>query len=900
MTADDAACVIYTSGSTGTPKGVVQTHRNASSSFFPETALCRLTEADRFLITTYNNLMPDIFWAWLSGARAIIPNDEGYQDSAYLVALIAEQHVTFACFFVSMLQMLLEEEELDSCDSLKHVISLGEPLSVDLQERFFARLTAQLYNGYGQAEAGSTIWKCERGSNRGFVPIGRPAANVRIYLLDAYLQPVPIGVPGEIFISSASMSREYLNRPDLTREKFIPNPFSSEPGALICKTGDFGRYQPDGNIEFLGRKDDQVKVRGFRVELTEIEVVLSRYPAVLNTVVIPREDVPGNKRLVAYVVPVPEQTPTISELRRFLKEKLPDYMVPAAFVLLDALPLLPNGKVDRLALPAPNQTRPELEAHYIAPRTPIEQEIANIWADVLGLKQVGVHDNFFDLGGHSLLAAQLASRLAEAFGVDLSLRRVFEAPTVADLAYAIETGWKTPRRLALPPILPIQRHQPLRLSPAQQNLWLFDHIVPGTPFFNIELGVHMKGQLETAILERTLNELVERHEALRAIISVRDGEPVQEISDTRCSLPLVDLRQLTEPDRMDVAAQLVRVEIRRPFDLAKGPLLRASLLCLAEDEHLLVLTFHHIIADGWSIAVFWRELTAIYKAIAMDKDLLLVELPFQFADFAHWQRRCLHEGTLNAQLIYWQRKLDPIPPQLPLPGNRVRPSKVSSQTSRCTVNIPSQLYGSLKQWSRKEQVTLFMTLLSAFAVVLHNFTCQDDIAVGTLAANRSQPGTEGVFGLFVNTLILRFDLSGNPTFRDLVQRIREVVLNAWSNQDIPFEELVQSLERDRGIDRSRLFQVMLSYKSYVLDPVQLPYLTIRWVDDFPGLESLDLFPTSFDLIFEFDEKPGVLSGTVTFKTGLFDSSTIDQYSEILPGNPRAYDCRTRLDHCSLL
>lgn len=437
---DHACFVMYTSGSTGAPKGVITSHRSECSWQLPETAPYRLTEADVFLLTVYAT--GDMFWPWLSGARVVIANDVGYKDSAYLVRLVAQEQVTFAYFVPSMLRVFLEEEGLDACACLKRIRCGGEPLSVELQERFFARLGIELHNYYALTEAGTIIWDCRRRDNRRFVPIGRPTANTRVYLLDSRLRLVPIGVPGEICIGGAEMARGYLNRPDLTAEKFIPDPFSDEPGARIYRTGDLARYLPDGNIDFLGRLDHQVKIRGFRIELGEIEAVLSQHPAVRKAVVLASDDVPGDRRLIAYLVPSQEEpVPAYHVLRRFLAKKLPDHMIPAAFVFLDAIPLTPNGKVDRRKLPAPDLTRLSSKAPFVAPRTLAEEVVARIWTQVLGVEQVGVYDNFFELGGHSLLAIQVISRLRRVFQVEIPLHTLFEMPTISSLVDEIAQAW---------------------------------------------------------------------------------------------------------------------------------------------------------------------------------------------------------------------------------------------------------------------------------------------------------------------------------------------------------------------------------------------------------------------------------------------------------------------------
>ncbi|MFQ5794231.1 MAG: amino acid adenylation domain-containing protein, partial [Candidatus Bipolaricaulia bacterium] len=487
-TPNHLAYVIYTSGSTGTPKGVMIPHRGICNRLHWMQSAYRLTETDRVLQKTpfsFDVSVWEFFWPLLTGARLVVARPDGHRDNAYLVQLMAEQQITTLHFVPSMLQLFVEEPELEVGYSLKRVICSGEALPIGLQERSFARLDAEteLHNLYGPTEASIdvTCWACERDSQLRTVPIGRPIDNTQIYILDAHLQPVPISVPGELYIGGVSLARGYHGRPALTGERFIPDPFSDEPGARLYKTGDLARYRPDGNIEFLGRNDDQVKIRGFRIEPGEIEAVLGEHPAVHEVVVLAREDAPGNRRLVAYLVVDQEPAPSTTELRRFLQQKLPEYMVPSAFVVLDALPLTPNGKVDRRALPAPDPTRPELERTFNAPRTSIEERVAGIWTELLGVEQVGVYDNFFELGGHSLLATQVISRVRDTFQVELPLRRLFELPTVAGLAESIEATRLTGQGLNVPPIRPVPREKYLPLSFAQERLWFLDQLMPDSP-----------------------------------------------------------------------------------------------------------------------------------------------------------------------------------------------------------------------------------------------------------------------------------------------------------------------------------------------------------------------------------------------------------------------------------
>ena len=530
-----------------------------------------------------------------------------------------------------------------------------------------APLQAKLYNVYGPTETiiDSTYWLCEGANRCSSSPIGRPIPNAQIYILDDALRPLPIGVAGELHIGGVGLARGYLNRPELTAEKFIPDPFSAEPGARMYKTGDLARYLPDGNIEFLGRGDHQVKIRGFRIELGEIEAALGQHPAVREAVVLAREDAPGEKRLVAYVV---ADSPPPMSCAAFSKTSCPSHMVPAVFVLLDALPLMSNGKIDRRALPAPDRTRPELDKAFVAPRTPTEELLAEIWAQLLDIERVGIHDNFFDLGGHSLLATQVVSRMREAFQVEIPLRRLFEVPTVAGLAESIEAARQAGQNLLAPPILPVPRNGDLALSFAQQRLWFFDQLEPGLSAYNIPAAVRLKGPLNLAALEQSLNEIVKRHESLRTTFGKVDGRPTQVIAPTlTIKLPVVDLRELPASERETEVRRLVTAEAQRPFDLSQGPLMRGTVLRLGDEEHVGLLTMHHIVSDGWSTGILIREMATLYVAFCAGGSSPLPALPIQYADFAHWQRQWLQGEVLETQIAYWKKQLAGAPALIDLP-----------------------------------------------------------------------------------------------------------------------------------------------------------------------------------------------------------------------------------------
>jgi amino acid adenylation domain-containing protein len=870
---DNSAYIIYTSGSTGKPKGVVITHRGICNRILWAQEFYCLTEKDRVLQKTpfsFDVSVWEFFWPLLAGAHLIVAQPGSHRDSAYLVQTIAEQQITLMHLVTPMLRVFVEEQGLETCNCLRVVICGGEPLFFDVQDRFFAQLDAELHNLYGPTEASVdvTFWPCERASDRQIIPIGRPIANTQIYIVDSQLQLAPVGLPGELYIGGVNLARGYLNRPELTAEKFIPNPFSDQPGARMYKTGDLARYLPDGNIDFLGRIDLQVKLRGFRIELGEIEAALTEYPPVRDAVVLLQELEPGDKRLVAYIVAHQEEALTIGELRLFLKGKLPDYMVPTDFILLDGLPLLPNGKVNRSTLLSLEAAKPELEAAALAPRCPIESALSGMWTDMLRLKRVGVHDSFFDLGGHSLLATQLVSRIRTTFQVELSLRSFFETPTIAGIAQCIETAHWTAEELP-PPLTAGARPSSLPLSFAQQRLWFIDQLSPGNLAYNLAIAVRLVGPLNVPLFCRSLNEVVRRHESLRTTFPVVDGTPVQRITPfCPVILPVADCQQLPEVDQKALLLRLAAEAAQQSFDLARGPLLHPALLRLAAGQHVLLLTLHHIITDGWSMGILIRELVALYQAFIHQQSAALPELPIQYADYALWQRHQLQGALLTAQLDYWRSQLADLSP-LALPTDRVRPPQPSFRGASVPFELPPDLTQALKSLSQHSGTTLFMTLLAAFQLLLARYTRQDDLAVGTPVANRTYAETESLIGCFVNTLVLRTRLAGEMSFRALLQQVRAVCIEAYAHQVLPFEQVVEALSPTRDLSRNPLFQVMFALENLPLGEVELEELRIEPLAQ-PN-------PTAkFDLTLTVRESADELLGSVEYATDLFDRSTIER------------------------
>ncbi|HVR97637.1 MAG TPA: amino acid adenylation domain-containing protein, partial [Thermoanaerobaculia bacterium] len=677
----------------------------------------------------------------------------------------------------------------------------------------------------------------------------------RLHVVDGEMRPQPVGVAGELLLGGVGLARGYLDRPDLTAGAFVPDPFGE--GERLYRTGDLCRLLADGAVEFLGRIDHQVKVRGFRIELGEIESVLGSHPAVRECVVLAREDVPGSQLLVAYVVGTAEQ----QALKAFLGRKLPDYMVPAVFVALDALPLTPSGKVDRRALSAsaaPERLRPRQDE---AAADPVAELLAGIWAEVLGLDRIGAGEDFFALGGHSLLATQVVSRVRALLGVELPLRALFEAPTVAGLARVVRESREDRQA---PPVVPVPRDGRIPLSFAQQRLWFLDQLAPDSPAYNIPLAVRLTGDLQVDRLAWIFAEVVRRHEALRTTFAAFEGEPVQEIAPPyEPDLPVLDLTSLPAVARETEALRLVLEEARRPFDLERGPLLRFGLARLAGQDHLLLVTLHHIVSDAWSMGVLLREIAALHDR----RDL--PELAVQYADFAVWQRSWLQGEVLEAQLAYWRRQLAGSPQALELPLDRPRPPVQTSRGASRPLALSSGLSGAVRGLCRRERVTPFMALLAAWAVLL-GCQAEEDVLLGTPIAGRNRRETEDLIGFFVNTLVLRIGLqggpAGGPSFVELLRRVRQAALDAFGHQDLPYERLVEELVPERDLSRSPLFQVMFALQNAPGQALSIPGLAFAPV-------AVESRVAKFDLTLTLWEERHGFAGALGYNTDLFDGST---------------------------
>jgi len=896
VTPEHLAYVIYTSGSTGQPKGVMNTHQGLCNRLLWMQSAYPLTLGDRVLQKTpfsFDVSVWEFFWTLMTGATLVVARPGGHRDSSYLVQAIAQQQITTLHFVPSMLRVFLDESGLDACQSLKRVICSGEALPLDLQQQFFERLPATLHNLYGPTEAAIdvTFWDCQRHSELLTVPIGRPIANTQIYLLDANLHPVPVGVPGELYIGGDGLARGYLNRADLTQERFIPHPFLPDPQARLYRTGDLARYLTDGAIEFLGRIDYQVKIRGYRIELEEIEAVLMQHPEVQATAVIAHTDESGDQRLIAYVVPAVSPS-----LRAFLQARLPDYMVPSAFVPLAALPLTPSGKLDRRSLPEPQRQTDEEQAIALTSScTPLEEMLVSLWSQVLNQPTVGIHQSFFELGGHSLRATQLVSRIRDTLQVELPLRSLFEHPTIAELAVQINALLQTRYSSTVPALTPVERPPHIPLSFAQQRLWFQHQLDPDRASYHLSAAVRLRGKLNVAALRQSFEAVVQRHEVLRTRFVAVEGNPVQEIV-TAVKLPFerVDLQSLPEGDREAEVQRLSTATAQAPFNLEQPPLLRLHLLQLSPTEHILLLTLHHIIADAWAMGVLIQEIKTHYQQISHPSPSLPPPLPLQYADFALWQRQWLRGEALHRQLDYWRQRLQGSSPMLKLP-TRPQSSALAFQGETHEFQLTPTLTELVRSLSRQEGTTLFMTLLAAFQTLLYRYTQQDDLVIGTDVANRTRQATEGLIGFFVNLLVLRTDLSGNPSFSELLRRVREVTLDAYAHQDLPFEKLVEALCPDRQLSHTPLFQVLFVLQNAPMPPLELPGLVLEPL-------AIATETAKFDLALFLQDTEQGLVGTWRYNAALFHPDLIRQMSQRFDSllNQIVAQPETRLNRFELL
>ena len=891
VTAASLAYVIYTSGSTGKPKGVMIEQRSLTNTITALQQQLGISCTDHWLaITTiaFDIAALELFLPLIVGARVILTPQTALVDPLQIAAIIEQQQITVMQATPATWRLLIAHGWTGKAD-LK-ILCGGETLDQSLAQQLL--LSGQeVWNLYGPTE--TTIWSAaQKLTHNQPVTIGHPIANTQFYILDQHLQPVPIGVPGELYIAGAGVARGYLNRPELTTEKFLLKTPLCASAPLrentLYKTGDRTRYLPDGTIEYLGRIDNQVKIRGFRIELGEIESLLSQHPEVQTSVVVVTEDTSEDKRLVAYIV---SENPEITDLRQYLAKHLPDYMIPSQFITLDALPLTPNGKVDRRTLPKPQF---KTSSETIAPRTPTEELLLSIWQSILNLTSVGITDNFFTLGGHSLLVIRLVSQIQQVFGVDISLRQIFENPTIVELATLINSSrfveFNYPT-LTLPlerggnmiSSLPLERGgnmisslPPLQggtkggkslLSFAQQRLWMLAQIEPENPSYNVATALRLTGDVNVDVLTESFKEIIQRHEVLRTNFLNVDGQGVAVIKpEIDINIPIVDLSFLP----LSQQQKLAKEESQQTFNLAESLLLRAKLLYLNNHEYILLLTMHHIITDGWSINVFAQEMATIYQAFSQGKLSPLQPLKIQYADFAAWQRS--QNDKFNYQLEYWRQQLESAPELLELLTDYPRPAIQTFRGQRHSFIISGELTEKIKQLGQETHTTLFMVMFSALSILLHRYSQQEKIVIGSPVANRHYPGTDELIGFFVNTFALLISLEDNPTVAELLPRVREMVLSAYSHQDVPFEQVVEGLNVARSLSHSPLFQVMLVVENAPTQSIEIPGLC--W----SPLE-IDGGTAKFDLTLMIAETDAGLQGKWEYNCDLFTETTIHRFTE---------------------
>jgi amino acid adenylation domain-containing protein len=877
---DNLAYIIYTSGSTGKAKGVAVEHRQLTNYFYAIRE--RLSVADNSSYATVSTFAADlgntmIYLSLCAGGTLNVNTKQQATDAGALIAHARRHETDYLKIVPSHLEVLLAHDGSEALLPRKCLILGGEAAAPDLINLVRTRAPkCAIYNHYGPTETtvGVLTFKVEenRDEQKG-LPLGRPLANNTVYVLDQRLNPVAAGETGEIYLGGAQVTRGYVKEAGVTAEKFVPNPFSRQPGERFYRTGDVGRFRPDGNVEFVGRADSQIKLRGYRIELGEIRYALNQHPGISDSVAIVTKDDNDQPTLNAYYIA--QQDIEVSELRDFLAEYLGAQAIPNHFGRLAKFPLTPNGKIDLHAIAGIERAERVAPRRVVPTATPMEELLAGVWTNVLGVKQISTDDNFFALGGHSLLATRIVSQLHRLLQIEVPFTVLFESPTIAATAKRLAALLQQEEGLQSPPIVRVPRDLPLQLSFAQQRLWFIDQLQPNSSGYNNTSAMRLTGPLNVSVLERTLNEIIRRHEILRTSFRANGGEPVQVIAPpVEISWPATDLTQREAADREAEVLRIIKEDSIRPFDLAVGPLLRVKILRLGPEEHVLVVTMHHIVTDAWSNEIIMRETSAIYQAFLHDKTSPLPELPVQYADYSSWQHQCLSGEMLEKHLAYWRQQLSGRPPMLELPGDRPRNEAKAGRGAKQTISIPNDLMQELRAFSRQRGVTLFMTLVASFKVLLHFYTKQDDIVIGTDVANRNRTEIEGLIGFFVNQLVLRTNLSGNPAFVELLDRVREVTLGAYAYQDLPFDRLVDALKPERNSNYAPFFQIKLVLENTSAGELELPGVKIDPLET----ESSE---AKLDLILVLRERADGLQGWFEYNGDLFDDSTVARYAEYL-------------------
>jgi amino acid adenylation domain-containing protein len=873
----EAACSIYfTSGSTGKPKAILGRLKGIDHFIKWEIETVGAgpgTRVSQLAGPSFDGFLKDAFVPLCSGGVVCAPESRDVILDAWGLAdwLDVEQVEVLHCVpsvFRAMINRGLNSQYFEA---MKYVVMTGEPLyPADVKrwmDVFGDRI--KLLNIYGTTETSLSKFAYEvqpEDVERTSIPVGKPIKGAAMMVINQYGQPCGVGDAGEIYIRTPYRSFGYYDQPELTKEVFVPNPFSDDPTDIVHKTGDYGRLLKGGDLEHLGRRDQQVQIRGVRVELGEIENLLRAHQAVADVAVVDRDDAEGNKFLVAYVTMANGTGSAV--LREYLAQQLPETMLPSAFVELNHLPRTLNGKIDRKALPALEQMRAEREIGDFAPRGPVEEIVAGIWCGVLKLPVIGRADNFFNLGGHSLLVTHVIMRVRDILKVELPIRSLFESPTVAEFSELIKKQISEGKQGELAAIARIPREGELPLSYSQQRMWFYEHLASGSASFHIPLGVRLKGYLNHAALEQTFGEIIRRHESLRTAFPAVDDHPAQVIQEpTRFDLPVVDLSALPEKEREQQSLRLAQHETLRRFALAKGPLVRLTLLRMSDCDHIVICTMHHIIADGQSFEVVIAEMSQLYAAMSNGRPSPLAELSVQYADYAAWQRQWLQGEELETRLAYWRKQLADAPQRLSLPQQQTRRKVQGFRGSRQNLTLSPELVEGLKELTRREGMTLLMTLLSAFVLLLKRYTGDEDIVLGSTYANRERPEAEKVIGILANTLVWRVNLVGAESFRDVMRRVRAVCLDAYSHQLTP--ELLREDLATRGEDRERLFDVWFQFEREEREKLELPGLATEWY-------RVHREEPKFELSMMLAELKDQITGLLEYDTDLYDDETMTE------------------------
>jgi amino acid adenylation domain-containing protein len=851
------AYVIYTSGSTGKPKGVMVEQSSLVNLLRSMTEKLQFTSDARLLSVTtfsFDIFYLELYMPLLKGAKVILASRASAMDGYLLRAMISAHQPSYMQATPATWQLLLDSGWQNHERVV--IMSGGEAIKTGLKDALTKLSDQKVWNLFGPTE--TTIWsiiKALRPDEE--VVIGKPIHNTKVYIVDEHMRLLPKGVKGELCIGGDGVGRGYLNKAELTQEKFVKDPFNDNSGSRLYKTGDLARWLPNGDIEYLDRKDNQVKIRGYRVELGEIENVLQESPWVSKNAVVAKEDASGIKRLIAYIVP--QAGYTKEKIREYLESKLPDYMVPSLLMEVSEIPLTPNGKIDRKSLPDPGSLQPVIDAKAL-PRNPVELTLMTIWKNALSVTQLGIHDNFFELGGHSLLAMRVVAAVRKEMDIDLALKELFDRPSIAALANLLMKKSSG----ALLPSVTAKENRPdkLPLSFSQERLWFIDKL-EGSRHFHMSSVLRLRGNLDKMLLEHVFQQIINRHEVLRTIIRDDQGVPYQQV--TPKDLWRLDYHKPVVDDQSGLES-LIKSEVYRPFDLANDSMLRAKLVNVSENEHVLILVMHHIASDGWSVSLFIKEFVELYSASNEGRQPVLPDLPVQYSDYAIWQREYLEGALLSGKMVYWREKLKGLA-SIDIPTDHPRPIQSENTGSTFNAVVDLEISSRLKALSQKEGATLFMTLLAAFKLALSRYSGAEDICVGTPIANRTQSETEALIGFFINTLPLRTSLDGDPTFLELLHRVKATTMDAYTHQEVPFEKVLDVIRPDRNLNRSPLFQVFFNMANQPRTSIALKDVEIEQMK-FAERES------KFDITLYVLETDQGMSLQCLYKTSLFNADTI--------------------------